>query len=205
MKNHNELTISEREDLERKIDLEFENKILKPREERIIDFLTKIQNYEFEFRTSNDTKQLEVISLYYYANSPLSFLFVQPCYEFYENDKNSVRAEIHLEDYSFYDIENLCKNILTENDIDFSDIDEDEFEYDEFWDNKNTKEKQFIIDCWQKAKKITNSKLMGFLDASDYSGGTYYLDNGNSLWESRTEIREYLKSRGIEINTDERK
>jgi hypothetical protein len=202
MKNHGQLTDSERLDLEWKIDLEFERIITKPREKIIVDFLIKIQNFDYEFRTSKDTKQIEVISLYYYANCPLGFLFIEPCYEFYDDEKTIDRPEIHLEDYSIYDIEDLCKKVLTENNIDFSDIVEDEFEYNMFWENKEELEKKFLFECWKKAKDKTKSKLIGFLDASDSTGGTYDLENGYCLWNEKIEIEEYLKKKNITIKKD---
>ncbi|MFD0991041.1 hypothetical protein ACFQ1R_13110 [Mariniflexile jejuense] len=203
MKSHNDLTSTERKILEEKIDIEFEKKILKPREEMVIEFLIKVLSFQYEFRTKRDTSQIKVISLYYYASSPLSFLFVEPCYAFYSNEYTIDRPELELEDYDYFDLEDLARNVLDESGIDYSDLDQNNrFDLAEFWENKAELEKTFIFNCWKKAKSQTESKLIGFLDASDYSGGTYDLNNGKSLWEDKIEIDDYLDKLGIKINKE---
>ena len=200
MKNHKTLTDIEREVLEHKIDLKFENSILQPRKEAIVNFLLEIQKSNFEYKISDRVKQIEVISLYYYANSPLSFLFAQPCYAFYD-DNSTVILELHLDNYTIFDNEELCKAVLAENNIDYSDI-EEKLDYIEFWDNQSSMEIKFILDCWQKAKEISKSKLIGFLDSSDSSGETYDLDNEECFCYSDITIKEYLKNKGIKINNE---
>jgi hypothetical protein len=203
MREYDSLSSKEIENLEQEIDLEFRSKILKPREKKIVDFLVKVQNCEFEYRTTGDTKEIKVISLYYYANSPLSFIFVQPCYAFYSDSKTINRPELHSDDYTYEELEKIAIEILAKNNIDYTEFTEDdEAEIYDFWDNDYRLVKNFLIECWNKAKLITQTKLIGFLDASNYSGGTYDLDNGYSLFDNKIEIEPYLKNKGIIIIKD---
>lgn len=203
MKEYDSLSSKEIESLEKEIDLEFQSKILKPREKEIVDFLVKIQNCEFEYRITNDTKELKVISLYYYANGPLSFIFVQPCYAFYSDNKTINRPELHLDDYTYEELEKIAVEVLTKNNIDYTEFTEDDdAEIYDFWDNDYRLVKNFFIQCWKKAKSLTKSKLIGFLDASDYSGGTYDLDDGYCLFDDKIDIEPYLKNKGIKVIKD---
>ncbi|MET3537210.1 hypothetical protein [Chryseobacterium limigenitum] len=62
--------------IETKIDEAFRNTFLLPREKVVTDFLVDVLNSKYKFR--EDDQKIEVISLYYYASSPLSFLFALP-------------------------------------------------------------------------------------------------------------------------------
>jgi len=203
MKNHNELSSDERKELEIKIDLQFIKIILNPRKQKIIDFFTKAQNYDFKYREPTDTKKIEIIDVFYYANSPLSHLRITPNYNFYNRRKVLLTPEINLDYYSFTKIDELVEKVLKTNKIDYSDLIENEsFDSAMFWENKMELEIKFLIDCWKNVKEVTKSNLKGFLNASDSSGGIYDLDNGYCLWDENLEVDDYLINNGIIIEKE---
>jgi hypothetical protein len=192
--------------IETKIDEAFTNTFLLPREKAVTDFLVDVLNSKYQFR--NDDRKVEVISLYYYAANPLAFIFALPNYEYYAPDKTIQIAELHLkdhllEDYSSIDVENLCKNILTENSIDYTAYldQENRLDFVNYWENQHGLEIDFLKNCWIKAKENTRSKVIGFLESSDNSAGILDLDNGFEL-PFEIEIDEYLKSRGFLIKKE---
>ena len=63
-------------------------------------------------------------------------------------------------------------------------------------------EMQFIVDCWGKAKEKTKSEVLGFLQASDGSGGPYDLRNGFDLWGEKGSISDYLERQGVIIEKE---
>jgi len=169
--------------IETKIDEAFKNTFLLPREKVVTDFLVNVLNSKYKFR--EDDQKIEVISLYYYASSPLSFLFALPNYEYYSPDKTIKIAELHLkehsfEDYSYINVQELCKKVLNENNIDYSAyLDEDnQLDYANYWENQFGLESDFLMNCWRNAKEKTQSKIIGFLESSDAGGGLFDLDNG---------------------------
>lgn len=203
MKTIDDLYPEEWNELETEIDHAFKSRILKPRKQSIVDFLIKVQNLDFEFRKTGDTKEIKVISLYYYSNSPLGFLFVQPCYAYYSDSNTVNRPELHADDYTYEDLEEIVFETLAKHKIDTSEFTEDdEADIYDFWDNDTKLIQDFLIDCWKTAKSVTQSKLIGFLDASDYSGATYDLDSGYSLFDNNVKIEEYLESKNIKITKD---
>jgi hypothetical protein len=192
--------------IETKIDEAFTNTFLLPREKAVTDFLVDVLNSKYQFR--NDDRKVEVISLYYYAASPLAFIFALPNYEYYAPDKTIQIAELHLkdhllEDYSSIDVENLCKKILNENSIDYATYfdQENRLDFVNYWENQRGLEIDFLKNCWIKAKENTRSKMIGFLESSDNSAGILDLDNGFEL-PFEIEIDEYLKSRGFFIDKE---
>ena len=197
-----ELSESQKNSLERKIDEAFKSTFLKPREKTIIDFFKKIQNFEldFGFGMNKYVEKTYVINLFYSANCPLEFIFVEPCSEIYPELETYNRPELHLDYYSSYDIELLGKKIV-QNEIDSSNIlDDENFELAEFWENRGELENKFLIECWKKAKKETETNLVGYLIASDSSGGPYFLDDTYHIWKTESvEIKKHLEKLGIEI------
>ncbi|MCS3530546.1 hypothetical protein [Chryseobacterium sp. JUb7] len=189
--------------IETKIDEAFKNTFLLPREKAVTDFLTDVLSSKYKFR--EDDEKIEVISLYYYASSPLSFLFALPNYEFYSPDKTVNIAELHLkehalEDYSFMDVQELCKKVLDENNIDYSAyLDEnDQLDPANYWENQFGLECDFLMNCWRNAKEKTQSKMIGFLESSDSGAGLYDLDNGYDV-PFDVGVDEYLQSNGFSI------
>ena len=203
MINYNDLSIEEKKGLEKKIDEAFVFTFLKPKEKRIIDFLKRIQSFELDvgFGIDKCDEQIRVINLFYASNCPLEFLFVEACSDIYPEVNSYNRPELHLEYYDSYDIELLGKKVIEQNNIDYLDImDEENFELVEFWENRGELENKFLIECWKKAKKETKTKLIGYLIASDSSGGPYFLDDEYYIWETKSvEIEEHLGKLGIEI------
>lgn len=192
--------------IETKIDEAFIDTFLLPREKVVTDFLVDVLSSQYQFR--EDDRKIEVISLYYYAANPLAFLFALPNYEYYAPDKTTQIAELHLkdhalEDYSYFDIQELCKKVLNENNIDYSAYlnYDNQLDFANYWENQNGLEIDFIKNCWKKAKENTRSKMIGFLESSDNSAGIFDLDNGFEL-PFEIEIDEYLQSRGFLINKE---
>lgn len=192
--------------IEAKIDEAFRNTFLLPREKAVTLFFMDVLNSKYRFR-EDDTK-IEVIGLYYYASSPLSFLFAMPHYEYYSQDKTTHIAELHLvehsfEDYTHSDVEELGKKVLDENRIDYSAYldEDDELEIANYWENQTGLEKNFLMHCWKNAKEKTGSKTLGFLESSDGSGGTYDADNGYEL-PFEVGIDEYLQANGFHLKKE---
>ena len=189
--------------IEQKIDEAFRNTFLLPREKVVTDFLAGVMNSKYKFR--EDDQKIEVISLYYYASSPLSFLFAMPHYGYYSPDKTTGIAELHvkeyaLEDYSPADVQELCKTVLDENGIDYSAYldEEDQLDYAHYWENQFGLECDFLMNCWRHAKEKTQSKMLGFLESSDSGGGMYDLNNGYDV-PFDVDLDEYLQAQGFSI------
>lgn len=192
--------------IELKIDEAFRNTFLLPREKVVTNFLVDVLNSKYQFR--EDDKKIEVISLYYYASSPLSFLFALPNYEYYSPDKTIQIAELHLkehsfEDYSYIDVQELCKKVLDENNVDYSAyLDEDnQLDFANYWENQFGLESHFLMNCWRNAKEKTQSKMIGFLESSDAGGGLFDLDNGYDV-PFDVDVDEYLQSHGFMVTKE---
>jgi len=192
------------EDIELKIDEAFKKTFLLPREKVVTDFFTDILNSKYKFR--EDTTDIKVLSVFYYASSPLSFIFVSPSYDYYDQDKTAQTPEIHLEDhaledYNYIQVHQLCREVLDENNIDYSEhLDEyDELDSANYWENQFDLERDFLLHCWKNAKKETQSTIHAFLESSDGAGNTYNLNNGDKLDD---DIDEYLQSKGIIIQKE---
>lgn len=192
--------------IEQKIDEAFTNTFLLPREKVVTNFLVDVLNSKYKFR--EDDKKIEVISLYYYASSPLSFLFALPNYEYYSPDKTTQIAELHLkehsfEDYSSFDVQKLCRKVLEENNIDYSSyLDENnQLDYAHYWENQFGLESDFLMNCWRSAKEQTQSKILGFLESSEAGAGLYDLNNGFDV-PFDVDIDEYLQSHGFIIEKE---
>lgn len=184
----------------------FRTTFLLPREKVVTDFLTDVLSSLYQFRS--DDQNIEVISLYYYAPQPLSFLFAMPNYEYYNPDKTTQIAELQLkdhvlEDYTYFDVQTVCRKVLDENNIDFSAyLNQDNLlDLANYWENQLGLEIDFLQKCWMNAKDNTRSKTIGFLESSDHSAGVTDLDNGFEL-PFEIEIDEYLKSRGFLIKKE---
>lgn len=193
--------------IEQKIDEAFTDTFLLPREKAVTNFLVDVLNSKYKFR--EDDKKIEVISLYYYASSPLSALFALPHYEYYSTDKTVQIAELHLkehslEDYSSMDVQELCKKVLDENAIDYSSyLDEDgQLDYAHYWENQFGLESDFLMSCWKNAKEKTQSKVLGFLESSDGESGMFDLDN-NYVLPFDVDLDEYLQSHSFMIEKEE--
>ena len=192
--------------LEAKIDEAFRETILLPRETTVTGFLADVLNSKYRFR--EDDRKIEVISLYYYAASPLSFLFAIPNYEYYSPDKTVLMAELHLkehgfEDYTYTDVQEICKKVLDENDINYAaHADENGLpDLSNYWENQSGLEINFLMNCWKKAKEQTRSKTLGFLESSDPGGGLYDLDNGYDL-PFEIGLDEYLQSHSFNFEKE---
>ncbi|KFF12734.1 hypothetical protein IW15_08020 [Chryseobacterium soli] len=192
--------------IEQKIDEAFTDTFLLPREKAVTDFLVDVLSSKYKFR--EDDKKIEVISLYYYASSPLSALFALPNYEYYSTDKTVQIAELHLkehslEDYSPMDVQELCKKVLDENAIDYSAyLDEDgQLDYANYWENQFGLESDFLMSSWKNVKEKTQSKMLGFLESSDGESGMFDLDN-NYVIPFDVDLDEYLQSHGFIIEKE---
>lgn len=202
-KKETELTNSERDELEALIDKEFESTFLLPREKALTEFFIKVQTYQHEFRPTIDTKSIKVLDVFYYANCPLGFFAIEPSYDYYDSEKTVNRAELDLGYYTYSHVDDLVIKVLDENRIDYTELTDDrEFDTVIFWENKGDLEIQFIIECWSKAREITNSEIIAFLHASDGSGGTYDLRNGFDLWDEKVSVCEYLERQGEKIEKE---
>ncbi|WP_294308260.1 hypothetical protein [uncultured Chryseobacterium sp.] len=192
--------------LEAKMDEAFQENILFPREQTVIDFLVSVLNNPEKFR--EDGRKIEVIGLYYYAASPLSFLFAMPNYAYYAPDKTVHIAELHLKEhgfaeYTYLDLQELCKKVLDENDFSYdSRTDRNGLpDLSNYWENQSGLEHEFLRQCWKKAKEQTRSKILGFLEASDSSSLVYDLDNGFYL-PFEVDLDEYLHSQGFRFEKE---
>jgi len=192
--------------IEQKIDEAFTDTFLLPREKAVTDFLVDVLSSKYKFR--EDDKKIEVISLYYYASSPLSALFALPNYEYYSTDKTVQIAELHLkehslEGYSPMDVQELCKKVLDENAIDYSAYldEDDQLDYANYWENQFGLESDFLMSCWKNAKEKTQSKMLGFLESSDGESGMFDLDN-NYVIPFDVDLDEYLQSHGFMIEKE---
>lgn len=193
------------ENIEPEIDEAFKKTFLFPREKPITDFFTNILDSEYKFR--EDNANIEVLSVCYYASSPLSFIFVSPSYDYYDQDKTIQTPELHLkehglEDYDYIQVHELCRDVLDENNIDYSEhLDEfDDLDPANYWENQFQLEKDFLLHCWKNAKKKTQSTLHAFLEPSDGAGRIYDLNNGNAL--DNDDIDQYLQAKGIIIKKE---
>ncbi|MFP3597851.1 hypothetical protein [Chryseobacterium sp. SIMBA_029] len=192
--------------IEQKIDEAFTDTFLLPREKAVTNFLMDVLSSKYKFR--EDDKKIEVISLYYYASSPLSALFALPNYEYYSTDKTVQIAELHLkehslEDYSPMDVQELCKKVLDENTIDYSAYlnEGGQLDYANYWENQFGLESDFLMSCWKNAKEKTQSKMLGFLESSDGESGMFDLDN-NYVLPFDVDLDEYLQSHGFIIEKE---
>lgn len=192
--------------LESKIDEAFQENILFPREKTVTDFLVKVLNSTDTFR--EDGRKIDVIGLYYYAESPLSFLFAMPNYAYYAPDKTVHIAELHLrehgfEDYTFIDLQELCRKVLDENDINYTGhlTEGNQLDTAGYWENQSGLEHEFLRQCWKNAKEKTRSKVLGFLEASDSSSLVYDLDNGYYL-PFEVDLDEYLQAQGFRFEKE---
>lgn len=192
--------------IETKIDEAFKNTFLLPREKFVTKFLVDVFNSKYKFR--EDDRKIEVISLYYHASSPLSSLIALPNYEYYSPDKTIQIAELHLKDYSienysYVDVQGLCKKVLEENNIDYSAyLDENnQLDYANYWENQFGLESDFLMNCWKNAKEITQSKMLGFLESTDGESGMFDMDN-NYVIPFDVELDEYLRSHGFMIDKE---
>lgn len=192
--------------LETKIDEAFITAFLHPREKVVTDFLVDVLSSKYEFR--EDAQKIEVISLYYYAANPLAFLFALPNYEYYAADKTTQIAELNLkdhslEDYTYFDVQELCKTVLNENNTDYSAFlnHDNQLDFANYWENQRGLEIDFLKNCWKSARDITRSKMIGLLESSDNSAGIFDLDNGFEL-PFEVEIDEYLQSRGFHVTKE---
>ena len=192
--------------LEAKIDKAFRETFLLPRETTVTNFLADVLSSKYQFR--EDDRKIEVISLYYYAASPLSFLFALPNYEYYSPDKTVMMAELHLkehgfEDYTSIDVQEMCKKVLDDNNINYAaHADENDLpDLSNYWENQSGLEIDFLTKCWKKAKEQTRSKTLGFLESSDAGGGLYDLDNGFNI-PFEIELDEYLQSHGFSFQKE---
>ena len=202
-KKETELLPEERDKLEALIDEAFRKVILLPREQDLVDFFVKVQDHRHEFRGEELTEKLKVVDVFYYANCPLGFIAIEPSYDFYDWKKTSSRAELKLGHYVHSHIEDIVIDVLDENQIDYSVLSDDcEFDTAIFWENQDMLEMQFIVDCWGKAKEKTKSEVLGFLQASDGSGGPYDLRNGFDLWGEKGSISDYLERQGVIIEKE---
>jgi len=184
----------------KKIDTNFTEKILKPRKEKIENFILNILRFKDEYKLIKESEKLEIIEIYFYPTSPLSFLTVNPCH-FYYNSKHFINEpSLSLDHYRFEDIENIIIETLDENKIDSSEIMSINFE----WDNQFKLEFEFVKSCWLKAKEEVESKIKAFYIASDSSGNPFDLDNGNEVEKIRKNINieQYLNENGIYPNKD---
>lgn len=193
--------------LESKIDEAFQETFLFPREKAVTNFLVKVLNSTDSFR--EDDRKIEVIGLYYYAASPLSFLFAMPNYVYYLPDKTVHIAELHLkehgfEDYTLADLQDLCKKVLDENDIQYiGRLNADNrLDTSGYWENQSGLEHEFLRQCWKNAKEETRSKVLGFLEASDSSCAVYDLENGYYL-PFEVDLDEYLQAQGFRFEKEE--
>ncbi|MEI3790352.1 MULTISPECIES: hypothetical protein [unclassified Chryseobacterium] len=192
--------------IEQKIDEAFKNTFLLPRENTVTQFLVDVFSSKYKFR--EDDKRIEVISLYYNASSPLSSLIVLPNYEYYSPDKTIQIAELHLKEHSFQDyspidVQELCKKVLSENNIDYSAyLDQNNhLDYAHYWENQFGLETDFLMNCWKNAKEQTQSKMLGFLESSDGESGMFDLDN-NFVIPFDVELDEYLRSHGFIVEKE---
>lgn len=188
------------------MDEAFQENILFPREQTVIDFLVSVLNNPEKFR--GDGRKIEVIGLYYYAASPLSFLFAMPNYAYYTPDKTVHIAELHLkehgfEDYNYIDLQELCKNVLDAHDFSYdSRMNRNSLpDLSSYWENQSGLEHEFLRQCWKKAKEQTRSKILGFLEASDSSSLVYDLDNGYDL-PFEVDLDEYLQAQGFRFEKE---
>lgn len=192
--------------IEAKLDEAFRETILLPSENTISGFLTDVLRSKYQFR--EDDRKIEVISVYYHASSPLSALFALPNYEYYSPDKTVRIAELHLKehgfnDYSYADIQELCKQVLDENNINYSaHLDGNGLpDVSNYWENQFVLEIDFLTKCWKKAKEQSRSKILGFLESADSGSGLYDLDNGYHL-PFDVDLDEYLKNQGFRFEKE---
>jgi hypothetical protein len=92
--------------------------------------------------------------------------------------------------------------MFSKNNIDTEFLEEDYYAIYDFWEHRFALDHNLILKCWQEAKKITNSKLRGFLLASDFAGDITNLDNGDSFFGVDNTVEKYLTERGIHIQKD---
>lgn len=189
---------SKEKDLEVKMDIAFTTSFLIPRKDKIEEFFTNILNSKFDYLENENPQQVYVIDIWYYALSPLSFIFAEPCSEYYKSKKPINIAELHLENYNYFDIEKLGRKVLDQNQVNYSELLNNEIlDLAFFWENQFELEHKFLINCWKNAQNTTKSKILGFLQSSDGTGGIYDLQNDNYLRDKS--VKEYLDEKGYAI------
>ncbi|MBD8083215.1 hypothetical protein [Chryseobacterium caseinilyticum] len=183
--------------IELEIDKAFIKTFLDPRRDALTEFLTKFLNSEFKFR--EDSMKIYVVSLFMYAPSPLSFLFIEPNYQYYSPDFTINRPEINFDGYSYIEIDELCTKVLGENNVDYSAHLDSSGELDSaiFWENRYKLEREFILSCWKNARSNSQSQIIAFLEYSDFAGGIYDLDNDYCISDDFPEVDIYLESKNI--------
>ena len=200
MRDIDEIEDTEFDKIIEDIDTRYQKEVLNSMKLKFIDFFTKVQNFEDGYRTDLPSKKIEVVSIFYYAPSTLSFIFAMSDLEFYKENNKVSRPELHMESYEEYDVFTLVIEVLDKYDIDHEEI--DYYDIFDIWENRFTLDHDFLLDCWQKAKKITKSTLHAFLIASDWAGGVTNLDNGDSFFGMENTVEKYLSAKGIYIEKD---
>ncbi|EDP97882.1 hypothetical protein U8527_17985 [Kordia algicida OT-1] len=197
MREIDEIKDAEYDKIVEEINAIYQQEVLLPIKPAFINFFKKIQNFEDGYRTDIPSKKIEIVSIFYYAPSTLSFIFAMSDLEYYKQNNDISRPELHTESYGDYDVEELVMRILKKHNIEHEDLD-----YYDVWEDQFTLNHDFLLACWQEAKTITNSKLYGFLFASDFAGGTTNLDNGDSFFGMDNTVEKYLTDKGIHIKKD---
>lgn len=192
LKKYEDLSMEEENKLLDKIEAAFIKEVLEPRKQPIIDMLVNVLTFKEGYGLIDEAEKLEVIDIYYYAPNPLSFLFVEASYGFYSEKFKKERIEINFD--SYLNTSNIIKKVLIDNQI----FDGDFYYYD-IWDEDRDLFYSFLLKCWEEAKKVTNSKIVGFLRASD-GAGLQFLDDGS--YPNDFKIDEFLNERGIYPNME---
>jgi hypothetical protein len=94
------------------IDARYQKEALDPMVNAFIDFFTKIQNFEDGYRTDVPSKKIEIVNIFYYAPSTLSFIFAMSDLEYYKVNNEISRPELHMDSYEDYDEHKMIVDVL---------------------------------------------------------------------------------------------
>ena len=197
MKNFEDLDDFEYFDIIHEIEETYIEELLQPIAMSFIKFFIKVQNFEDGFRTHKASKDIKVVSIRYYANSRLSYIFAMNCYDFYKADPDVESPELYVQYYNDYDEDALIEKVFKKHHVAY-----DYNSHYDIWEGQYDTDINFLLDCWQKAKEITNSKLYAFLEASDGSGAITNMDTRESFKDTQSSVEKHLTAKGIFIEKD---
>ncbi|MDP2542234.1 hypothetical protein CSC81_13495 [Tenacibaculum discolor] len=180
----------------------FKSIILKSFEPQIKEYLKKIHKDEFIYTDKNEKKSLKVISMYYHFYDDEIYVFVEPNYDYYPDDKIK-RLELYLK-YDSNEFEKSLIQILDLWQLDYSSFTEDNY-YESIWDFELEIDSfflEFMFKHWSEIKKETNSDLIGFITYATRGLYTYDLDNKSEVRGLKNETKKYLENKNIYLKSE---
>lgn len=140
--------------------------------------------------------------MYYHFYDDEIYVFVEPNYDYYPDDKIK-RLELYLK-YDSNEFEKSLIQILDLWQLDYSSFTEDNY-YESIWDFELEIDSfflEFMFKHWSEIKKETNSDLIGFITYATRGLYTYDLDNKSEVRGLKNETKKYLENKNIYLKSE---